>query len=740
MGHRGVHVTFHRIASIFFVQSLHKAVADYIKTCKRCIEWKRGFHPSIPRRLAPQSRGPMDIIAIDWIHNLPRSYQYNVALVVIDLFTRYLWIIPTNDQSGGHVCRILANIFNQFGWPTRILSDRAPEFIQGELKELEQRFKIKPLRTSGYHPQTNGNVERVIGSISDLLRVASQYSPSHWSHMASAIMYAYNTSFHQSIRTTPFFLMFGRLQHPLPDEYHLFNFEIDMQDAQPVANSDEQRRIRWAQVAAQHTVYLAQQYLKAARDQILADSPYRRYHIGDWVYIHLRPRVRLDRTHPRRIGPYEIEAMVGDVTYRVKFIEGVSPQPLPGKSPYYHASLLTPYLQRAENPQQIEAPFSANHLDNKYDNESKTDAERKSPNHNNNDNDVMIIEPPEENNRSIDAPRYSHRIRYLAGNPNEPLPASVASYRPPTQSSSLDNNSDDMNIDPAIGLSSENDFQEFTSSFLGISSVTTAQPYFSEEFSDTSASSDQSARITKVLHFMELLHAEYVIDNPHYYLLPRPIQLMVVSAINNPHARYEFLLEKVCDCYNVVIKSSPIHGQGLFTTRPISNHESICSVFGTYFRHSTITHPDHPLFHDDNLMPVPPHYTFQGEQLSIFLHYLCLARFINHQPFSKANAALVENPAYRSPSSLQSFRAHHGSMFPAEPFLLLALRDIQVDEEITISYDTSDDPYELMMQRDQKELTKHIQQFKPALSNFNDSNNNIYNNNDINTSNINNNN
>jgi hypothetical protein len=283
------------------------------------------------------------------MHQLPIVQGYTAALMIIDLFTRYLWIIPCKNHEGTTVCRVLSGIFNQFGWANYILSDRAKEFIEGPLKSLEKPLAIKHLKTSGYHPQANGNVERIIKVVSDLLRTTCEYTPRRWIYVTSAVSYAYNTSYHSIVKATPFFLMFGRHPNAIPDEHHLFKDSLDEERKDDVVSPNEARQIRWAQVAAHHLIHESLRALHIARDQILAETPFREFKVDDLVYIHRRPTTNITRLEPRRLGPYRVAAKYNRVTYLVETIPE-SPTPLStGSSRFYHASFLSPYHPRPQH-------------------------------------------------------------------------------------------------------------------------------------------------------------------------------------------------------------------------------------------------------------------------------------------------------------------------------------------------------------------------------------------------------
>lgn len=97
-----------------------------------------------------------------------------------------------------------------FGSPKELLSDQGSN-ISGELmKEITKIFKIKQVKTSIYHPQSNGTLERSHHVLAEYLKPYINKNQDNWDSYLKAAMFAYNTSYHEAIKITPYELVFGR--------------------------------------------------------------------------------------------------------------------------------------------------------------------------------------------------------------------------------------------------------------------------------------------------------------------------------------------------------------------------------------------------------------------------------------------------------------------------------------------------------------------------------------------------
>ena len=134
------------------------------------------------------------------------------VLVVVDHFTRYVRAFAIPDKMAKTIAKTLyEDYFLVFGFPSQLMLDGTPEFVDSILTALCDILHIKKLRTSPYHPQSNGAVERT-HQTPNQMRMIGKLDPNHKhrgpDHIGS-ICHACNTTRSQVTGYSPHFLMFG---------------------------------------------------------------------------------------------------------------------------------------------------------------------------------------------------------------------------------------------------------------------------------------------------------------------------------------------------------------------------------------------------------------------------------------------------------------------------------------------------------------------------------------------------
>ena len=158
----------------------------------------------------------MDLVHIDYVKmevtvGLKEKPEVKDVLVVEDHFTRYLQAYVMKNHTARTTARVLYNeYFSVFGFPRRLMSDQAPEFSGKVIAALCNLLGVAKIRTSPYHPQSNGAVERAHQTLRRMKGKLDPEKQCKWKSHLGSVLIAYNATRSLITGYSPYFLMFGR--------------------------------------------------------------------------------------------------------------------------------------------------------------------------------------------------------------------------------------------------------------------------------------------------------------------------------------------------------------------------------------------------------------------------------------------------------------------------------------------------------------------------------------------------
>jgi len=150
---------------------------------------------------------------MDFVTGLPVTPRsVDAVLVVVDLFTKMTHFIPTRKTATAKDTADLFfhQVFRYHGLPQKIVSDRDPKFISHFWKALFKACGTQLALSSSYHPQTDGQTERMNRTMEDALRSFVAPDQTDWDQHLTALEVAYNSAVQESTGRTPFELNYGR--------------------------------------------------------------------------------------------------------------------------------------------------------------------------------------------------------------------------------------------------------------------------------------------------------------------------------------------------------------------------------------------------------------------------------------------------------------------------------------------------------------------------------------------------
>ena len=231
-GHLGESKTLQQLKRRFYWPGHSLDIKTWCQTCSTCASRKT----ATPKNCAPlqtiKAGSPMQVIAVDIMGPLPESNNKNSYILVVgDYFTRWMAAFAIHDQEAATVAQKLVDeVFCRLGIPEQLHSDQGKQFESKLIQELCKILKISKTRTTAYHPQCDGLVERFNRTLQNMIATITTDHPFDWEEALPKVCIAYNTTIHSTTGYSPFYLMYGReprlpidivygTQSPSPDNF-----------------------------------------------------------------------------------------------------------------------------------------------------------------------------------------------------------------------------------------------------------------------------------------------------------------------------------------------------------------------------------------------------------------------------------------------------------------------------------------------------------------------------------------
>ncbi|CEH12607.1 FOG: Transposon-encoded proteins with TYA, reverse transcriptase, integrase domains in various combinations [Ceraceosorus bombacis] len=285
-GHGGPQRTLELIHRLFYWPGMASYVERYVRTCVMCKRAKAPRHaPYGLLESLPTPKRPWGSVTIDFIKGLPASgvANYDSIMVVVDRLTKYGVFIPcwktTNALDTAQL--FLERVFSQFGAPDTIVSDRGCQFVSSMWRTFVQLLNGSIALSTAYHPQTDGQTERLNQSLEQYLRIYVEKEQHEWSRHLPMAQFALNNATSATTKMSPFFAVMG-VAH--------CQKAIDAATALAALQYDKRR---------------------AAKS----------YSVGDQVYLrtaNLAMRLPSHKLGPKLAGPFEILEQIGRKAYRLQ--------------------------------------------------------------------------------------------------------------------------------------------------------------------------------------------------------------------------------------------------------------------------------------------------------------------------------------------------------------------------------------------------------------------------------------
>ncbi|GKU98441.1 hypothetical protein SLEP1_g11449 [Rubroshorea leprosula] len=295
--HPGSTKMYRDLRGTFWWRNMKREIARFVSQCLTCQKVKVE-HQRLLGKLQPLPipQWKWENITMDFVTGLPRTLKGNDSIwVIVDRLTKSAHFLPY--RIGTSIEKLTNMYMNEIvklhGVPVSIVSDRDTRFLSHFWTSLQQALGTQLNFSTAFHPQTDGQSERTIQILEDMLRACVLDWKGSWDQHLSMAEFAYNNSYQSSIRMAPFEALYGRRQKSYAD-----------------------RRRRDLE-----------------------------FEVGDHVFLKVSPirgvlRFGIQgKLSPRYIGPYPILERIGEVAYRLELLGNLA-----GVHDVFHVSLLRKYV------------------------------------------------------------------------------------------------------------------------------------------------------------------------------------------------------------------------------------------------------------------------------------------------------------------------------------------------------------------------------------------------------------
>ncbi|KAF8748062.1 hypothetical protein RHS01_11083 [Rhizoctonia solani] len=243
-GHPGRQRTLELVSRNYYWPGICADTYWHVDSCKTCQRIRKPKYASIPPQPLELPSRPWQHISYNMIVDLPKDGNSDSILVIVDSFTKYVILVECSKKLKAPALAdlFLQHVWKRYGMPKKTVSDQGRVFNNKFLKALYQQLGIDPHFSSAYHPQSDGQTERVNPTVKHFLRAYSGVNQKDWVKWLPMAEFAYNNAVHSSTGKSPFKALYGWEPTLTPS-----NVPTDVPEADELAKAMESQ---WREVEA----------------------------------------------------------------------------------------------------------------------------------------------------------------------------------------------------------------------------------------------------------------------------------------------------------------------------------------------------------------------------------------------------------------------------------------------------------------------------------------------------------
>ncbi|KAI3805399.1 hypothetical protein L1987_27748 [Smallanthus sonchifolius] len=352
--HPGANKMYQDLKKDYWWPGMKCDVTKYVSKCLTCSQVK-AEHQKPYGKIQPLEipEWKWEHITMDFITKLPRTAKgHDTIWVIVDRLTKSAHFLPICETfSSERLAEVFINeVVARHGMPLTIVSDRDTRFTSRFWKRFHEAMGTRLNISTAYHPQTDGQSERTIQTLEDMLRACIIDFGGSWDSHLPLAEFSYNNSHHTTIGMPPYEMLYGRRCRTPVCWGEIGQKELGSLEV--VRETSE----RFDQIKAR---------MKAAQDRQKSYADKRRrpieFNIGDRVMLKVSPWKGIIRFRkrgklsPRFVGPFRIMARVGIIAYRLEL-----PDELSGIHPTFHVS----HLRKCLADESAHVPLTDIEVDN----------------------------------------------------------------------------------------------------------------------------------------------------------------------------------------------------------------------------------------------------------------------------------------------------------------------------------------------------------------------------------------